>query len=65
MIYSCGCSFTYGDELKDPSESAWPMLLGKKLNKTVDNFAVSGGTNQRTVYHTIKHLILLNCVDFI
>lgn len=56
MIYACGCSFTYGDELQQPQESAWPVLLGNKLNQTVVNSAISGGTNQRTVYQTIKNL---------
>ena len=60
-IYACGCSFTYGDELKNPAESAWPILLGEKLNQPVSNFAVSGGTNFRTVYQTIKNL---NKYDF-
>ena len=34
-IYSCGDSFTYGEELENPKESAWPILLGKKLNALV------------------------------
>jgi len=55
-IYVNGCSFTYGDELQSPRDSAWPMLLGKKLDATVVNDAVVGGTNYRTVYRTIKHL---------
>lgn len=55
-VYVNGCSFTHGDELKTPNLSAWPALLGKNLNCRVDNDAVSGGTNQRTVYRTIKNL---------
>jgi hypothetical protein len=55
MIYTNGCSFTYGDELSDPSQ-AWPYLLAKKLNVPVFNDAVSGGTNYRTVYRAIKHI---------
>jgi hypothetical protein len=55
-IYTNGCSFTYGDELKSPNDSAWPVLLSKKLNGQIVNDAVSGGTNQRTVYRTIKNL---------
>ena len=54
-IYACGCSFTFGDELSNPSESAWPALLADKLNATVVNDAISGGTNSRTVYQTIKN----------
>ena len=55
-IYSIGCSFTHGDELQSPSTSAWPMQLAQKLGATGVNDAVSGGTNYRTVYRTIKHL---------
>ena len=54
-IYACGCSFTYGDELKDPNISAWPAKLAEKLSASIDNNAVSGGTNTRTVYQTIKN----------
>ena len=54
-IYVNGCSFTYGDELESPA-LAWPQLLGNKLSATVTNDATSGGTNQRTVYRTIKNL---------
>lgn len=56
-IYSVGCSFTFGDELQDPQLSAWPYLLAKKLNASITNDAVSGGTNQRTVYRTIKNSV--------
>lgn len=54
-IYACGCSFTYGDELVNPNVSAWPVLLANNLKSSVVNDAVSGGTNQRTVYQTIKN----------
>ena len=48
-IYACGCSFTYGDELKNPNKSAWPIRLAEKLSASIDNNAVNGGTNTRTV----------------
>jgi hypothetical protein len=54
-IYANGCSFTFGDELTNPSISAWPQVLAKMLNGDITNDAISGGTNQRTVYHTIKN----------
>ena len=54
-IYACGCSFTYGDELTNPITSAWPTVLANKLNATIYNDAISGGTNNRTVYRTIKN----------
>ena len=42
-IYANGCSFTYGDELSNPAESAWPILLADKLSGDIVNDAVSGG----------------------
>jgi len=54
-IYACGCSFTYGDELKNPNKSAWPARLAEKLSASIDNNAINGGTNTRTVYQTIKN----------
>ena len=55
-IYTNGCSFTYGDELIDSKQTAWPAILANKLNGTVVNDAISGGTNSRTMYHTIKNI---------
>ena len=55
-IYACGCSFTYGDELNNPNISSWPALLANKLQASINNKAVGGGTNDRTIYHTIKNI---------
>jgi len=55
-IYACGCSFTYGDELVNPAASAWPVLVADKFKATIVNDAVSGGTNYRTIYRTIKNI---------
>ena len=55
-IYSIGCSFTFGDELKNAQQSAWPNVLAKKLNGSITNDAVSGGSNQRILYRTIKSI---------
>lgn len=54
MIYTNGCSFTFGDELSDNAK-AWPYLLANKMQTKVLNDAVSGGTNYRSVYQTINH----------
>ena len=55
-LYTNGCSFTYGDELDNPSTSCWPALIAKDLELELVNDAMSGGTNDRTVYRTIKNL---------
>lgn len=58
VLYAAGCSFTYGDGLKDcwdetlqqgipdkPSQFAWPSIAAKKLNAKCINLALPGGSN--------------------
>jgi hypothetical protein len=56
-IYANGCSFTFGDELHNPIVDAWPQILSRMLDSDIHNDAISGGTNQRTVYRTIKNSV--------
>lgn len=51
-----GCSFTYGDDLPDPGKEAWPVLVAEQKQMPFVNAAVGGGSNERTVYHTIKNI---------
>jgi lysophospholipase L1-like esterase len=53
MIYCIGDSFTYGDELPDPRQSAWPAVLGNLLNKSVVNMGRKGSSNTRIVKRII------------
>jgi len=55
-FYFNGCSFTHGDELSNPSDSAWPVLVSRHYDKDFLNDAVPGGTNQRTVYRSILNI---------
>lgn len=55
-MYFNGCSFTYGDELVEPRETAWPVLVARHYGDEFYNDAVSGGTNQRSVYKTILNI---------
>jgi len=52
-LYFNGCSFTYGDELQDPKNSAWPPLVAKTLGCNSLNDAVICGSNERIVYKTL------------
>jgi len=54
-LYFNGCSHTYGDDLAD-CDQAWPSLIAKQLDCNFVNDAVSGGTNDRIVYRTIKNI---------
>ena len=54
-LFFIGCSHTYGADLADPATQAWPALVAKAKGKLFTNAAVNGGTNDRTVYQTIKN----------
>jgi hypothetical protein len=55
-LYFNGCSYTWGDDLSDPDSQAWPVLIAKNLNCKFINDSVSGGTNDRIMYQTIKNI---------
>lgn len=40
-----GCSFTYGEELADPSSSSWPALVAKQLGLDLLNLAKPAYSN--------------------
>lgn len=45
MILTVGDSFTYGDELENRLNEAWPYLLGRRFNREVLNLGQSNGSN--------------------
>jgi hypothetical protein len=53
-LYFNGCSHTNGDDLVDKN-IAWPALIAQHHNCEFLNDSISGGTNDRIVYRTIKH----------
>lgn len=55
-LYFNGCSHTYGDDLEDPKSLAWPSVVSSVLGADFLNDSVSGGTNDRIMYRTIKHV---------
>jgi hypothetical protein len=58
LLYTCGCSFTYGEEL-DNKQNAWPHKLAKKLSiDNVINTATCSASNEyitRNVINFITH----------
>lgn len=48
-ILCVGDSFTYGDELPDPSSQAWPIILGKMNDWNITNAGKSGSSNERSI----------------
>lgn len=59
-LYFNGCSHTYGDDLSNPLNDSWPAIIAKKTNNEFINDSMSGGTNDRILYQTIKNA---NCFD--
>ena len=52
-LLTVGDSFTYGEELAELT-SAWPFLLGDKLEYEVTNLAKPGSGNTRMVRHCVE-----------
>lgn len=59
ILYTNGCSFVYGQELQNPTISAWPSILSKKLNVEVKNDALCGSSNER-IFRTTNDFICNN-----
>jgi hypothetical protein len=55
-LYFNGCSHTWGDDLSDPVSQAWPILIAKQLDCELLNHSISGGTNDRIMYQTVKNI---------
>lgn len=53
-IIAHGCSFTYGQELDDPSTQAWPALIAKELNVELVNLAQPGYSNDGVVQDLVE-----------
>ena len=56
LLVAHGCSFTYGDELRDPAASAWPRVAADALGVDVVNLALNGSSNRRIVRSTLQGL---------
>jgi hypothetical protein len=54
-LYFNGCSHTYGDDLSSRDKS-WPAVVARNLGHDFVNDSVSGGSNERILYRTVKHL---------
>lgn len=60
LLQTFGCSFTYGEELPDPSTQSWPVLLANKLNYNLDNCGSPGVGNDYIIKTAIKRTPKLN-----
>jgi hypothetical protein len=56
MILTAGDSFTYGEELDNRLEEAWPYLLGQHLNSPVENLGQCGESNDTIVRLVLRAL---------
>lgn len=53
-LYTNGCSFVWGDELKDRENEAFPFLLKKRLGCELINDAQCGSNNQQILRMTLS-----------
>jgi hypothetical protein len=53
-LYFNGCSHTFGDDLVNRTQ-AWPSLVANTRKYKFVNDAMSGGTNDRIMYRTMKY----------
>ena len=53
-LYTVGDSFTYGQELPNPEQQAWPVLLADKLGYRLINDGTPGVGNEFIVKKTIQ-----------
>lgn len=58
MIYIDSGSNTYGDELHDRVNQAWPFLLQKQLNVSVVNNALQGKSNQHILFDLVNFCVV-------
>ena len=54
MLYTVGDSFTYGQELPNPEQQAWPVLLADRLGYRLINDGRPGAGNEYIIKQTIK-----------
>ena len=57
MILTAGDSFTYGDELTNRTESAWPYLIAQRMGVDCQNVAEPGGSNDTAVRLIVEHTV--------
>jgi len=53
MLYTIGDSFTYGAELANPEQDAWPVLVARKVNMKLLNEGEPGVGNEYIIKKTI------------
>ena len=53
MLYTIGDSFTYGAELANPEQDAWPVLVARKANMKLLNEGEPGVGNEYIIKKTI------------
>jgi hypothetical protein len=56
MILTAGDSFTYGDELPDRENQAWPYLIGRQLGVGVTNLGQCGESNDTIIGLVLRAL---------
>jgi hypothetical protein len=56
-LLTVGCSFTYGEELSDPSTHSWPALLANEFDYELTNLGKCGGSNDYIFRSTVEYTV--------
>lgn len=62
ILYANGCSLTEGAELVNPHETAWPVVLAKKLNMECINDGLGASSNER-IFRTTYEFMFNNIIN--
>ena len=57
MILTLGDSFTWGEELDNRIEQAWPYLIARQFDKRLNNLAQSSASNDRILRLAVEETI--------
>lgn len=55
-LTTIGDSFTYGDELADPSATSWPSLVSQAQNAELNNLGIPGRGNTRMIRAAVENI---------
>lgn len=61
-LITIGDSFTYGDELADPSTTSWPALVSQTQNVKLNNLGIPGRGNTRMIRAVVENINYFDAV---
>jgi len=56
-LLTVGCSFTYGEELPEPSTQSWPALIADNYGYELTNLGLCGASNDYIFRHAVEYTV--------